>query len=121
MITKKEWLDDQTYDKLIREYCVRTIYKIWNTYKKPASYYRICENVMPQLLNEVFKDQPSRLPKKSTIERRIRETTEANIWKNGIPPCIRVKAGLFIPNPELFEGEEKQELLKVIEKYRNNP
>jgi len=111
---ENEWIEEEEYRKIIRDLCIRAIYSYWNTCKAPIDYEKIVEFVYRKLMSDYFGTKIKKLPSKETIKRRARETTEKSVYT--IPPCAKVKDNVFIPNPDLFEGEEKALLLKFIKK-----
>jgi len=114
---KGEWLSDEEYKALVRQYCVRAVYAFWNQFKQPVDYFHIVEWVMKKLMEDGLAEKYQRLPSKETIERRVRETVDIKFYGDGITPVIRVKECLYMPNPEKFDGEEKEKMKKIIEKF----
>jgi len=112
----KKWISDEEYHKLIRDYCVRAVYAFWHSFNKPVNYDRVVEFVLRKFMEDGMKDKIERLPSRETIERRLRETVDGKFWERGLTPCVRVKEGVYMPNPEMFSEETKKRMLEILEK-----
>jgi len=115
-----EYMKDPQYIQTIRNLCVQAIYSRWNQKKEPSTlvqiYYSVEDKIQGMANNRQWDTANWKIPGRKTVDRRTEETADARLWPKETPSlCIR--AGLYMPNPALFDDESKKEMLKIAEKW----
>jgi len=115
-----EFLRDPQYIKTIRNLCVEAIYSHWNQKKEPSTlvqvYYSVERKIQEMVNNNQWNTLVWKIPGRKTVDRRTEETAAAKHWPKE-PPCLCIRAGLYCPNPALFDGETKEQILKIAGKW----
>jgi hypothetical protein len=107
---RDQWVSDDEYRRVIRELCIRAIYARWSTENQPSDYQYI-KNFVLQRMDDLPR---YRMPDDETLGRRIRETVDPKLFPLGITPCVRLREGVYLPNPALFMDEERDKLEKML-------
>ena len=100
---------DEEVCKKLRQYIVEAVFSFWAERKKPTSLIGIFFRVNSRISKECKMGLwPRRLghPGKRTIDRRVNEAADPRFYENGVPKIVAVTAGVYQPNPVLFEGEK---------------
>lgn len=115
-----EFLRDPQYIQTVRNLCVQAIYSRWNQEKEPSTlvqiYFSVERKIQEMVTNLQWNTLVWKIPGRKTVDRRTEETAAAKQWPKE-PPCLCVRAGLYMPNPALFEEPMRSELLKIAEKW----
>jgi hypothetical protein len=115
-----EFLRDLQYVQTIRNLCVQAIYSRWNLKKEPSTliqvYYSVERKIQEMVNNRLWNTLVWKIPGRKTVDRRTEETADAKRWPKE-PPCLCVRAGLYMPNPALFEDPVRSELLEMAHKW----
>lgn len=117
---KPEFLRNKKYLEAIRLLVKQAVYSNWNTQKKPTTLlaiYRFVEGKIKDLIATNQWNSEWTVPGKRTVDRRVNECADARFWVDEVTPVIAVKAGLYCPNPYLFEGEIREKLKELTEEY----
>jgi hypothetical protein len=114
---KPEFLRDMKYMDALRGLVKQAVYSNWNVKKVPSTLLQIYRFVEPKIKQMVETGQWNSdwaVPGKRTVDRRVNECADPRFWEDGVTPIIAVKAGNYMPNPYLFEGEVKDELDRIM-------
>jgi len=115
---KPEFLRDKEYLESIRELSKEAVYARWSSEKRPSQLidiYRFVKRRIQVLIDVGEWDAKAWTPpSKRTVDRRVNEAADQKYW-DGPTPIIALRAGLYIPNPSLFDEEGRRELERMAD------
>jgi hypothetical protein len=117
---KPKFLQNTKNMDMIRLYVKFAVFGRWNTKKEFSTLLQIYNLVSKRIKDYIATAQYRywsprwRVPGKRTVDRRVNECADKRFWDNEITPIIALKAGLYMPNPALFEGEIQDELNRIL-------
>lgn len=104
---------DEELCKRLRQYVLEVVFAVWNKHKRPVAMspqkpgqFYIAQGVQKKIRQAREKGE---WPKewgyvgKRTIDRRVNEAADPRFYEDGIPKIVAVTAGVYQPNPSLFE------------------
>lgn len=96
---------------------VEAVFAVWNEYRLPANLEDIYHLVKVKISKaKELKTWKWGTPSKRTIDRRVSDAADPKFYEvSGVPKIVAVTAGIYRPNPILFEDARK--LGKVKWKY----
>lgn len=102
---------NQELCKKLRQYVVETVFKKWAKDEKPATlisiYFSVHDRIGKERQIGVWPREWKQ-PGKRTVDRRVNEAADPRFYENGVPKIVAVTAGVYQPNPILFEGEQNE-------------
>ena len=98
--------DDIQYWPAVRLLVVQAVYSIWDEHERPTEDRReVIPIVQKQVvyLKRLGKWKRSwEVPGRDTIIRRLNESADKRHYEDEPTPCIAVRAGQYMPNPQRF-------------------
>jgi len=117
-----KFLEDKGYLQMIRHLCSQAVYSKWNQEKAASSLMDIYLFVKKRIRQRValgeWNPKVWRVPGKRTVDRRTNEAADPRFWGDGVTPIIAVKAGLYMPNPSVFDAETRVELERLLGEWK---
>jgi len=94
-----------------RQLAVEAVFCIWNQQHRPAQLAEICRIIRQKIRDKLDAGEwPfTQWRSKRSIDRRVNEAASQQ-FSQGIPKIVAVTAGIYQPNPILFEQREKNEI-----------
>ncbi len=92
--------------KALRALCIQAVFSTWNNEHRATQLSEIYRFVKAKIREkQSLGEWPfSSYRGKRTIDRRVNEAACGAFSENGVARIVAVTAGLYQPNPELFEG-----------------
>jgi hypothetical protein len=111
---------DEQYIGTLRKLVSQAVYQIWNVERKPSDLHEIDRIVIAKIKDAMppgINWKPEwELPSKRTTDRRVNEAADPRNYAGGITPIIALRPGVYMPNPQHFDGEAKQQLQELLNK-----
>lgn len=92
--------------KALRALCIQAVFSTWYQEHRPTQLSEIYRFVKAKIREKLAaREWPfSEYRGKRTIDRRVNEAACGAFSENGVARIVAVTAGVYQPNPELFEG-----------------
>ena len=92
--------------KALRALCIQAVFSTWYQEHRPTQLSEIYRFVKAKIREKLaLGEWPfSAYRDKRTIDRRVNEAACGAFSENGVAKIVAVTAGVYQPNPELFEA-----------------
>ena len=111
---KPQTMPDPEMASRLRQYIVEAVMARWNEKQQPSTllsiFFRVTDRIAKERQNGQWKWHH---PSKRTIDRQVNNAADPRYYGDKIPKIVAVTAGVYKPNPQLFE--EKTELDIALE------
>ena len=97
---------DEFERKALRALCIQAVFSKWNNKRQPTDLREINAFVRDKIKEkQKLGEWPfTSYRGKRTIDRRVNEAACGAFSEDGIARIVAVTAGIYQPNPQLFEG-----------------
>lgn len=97
---------DEFERKALRALCIQAVFSKWNNERQPTDLREINAFVRDKIKEkQKLGEWPfTSYRGKRTIDRRVNEAACGAFSEDGIARIVAVTAGIYQPNPQLFEG-----------------